>query len=428
MFENFNSTKQLREEGSLNNEHRPKAGIALLVLGMHRSGTSALTRILSLLGADLPRNLCPPDAGNPTGYWESMDWISLHEEFLAAHGLSPDSPRTLPAAAFQADKLAPFRERLVSLLRDNFANSPLFVAKDPRICRLVPLWQEALQELGFSTRHVLIVRHPMEVAASLAARDGVQQKIALLLWVRHLLEAERASRGKPRIFVSYAALLQNWCSVANRIAAAFNFKWPVSPAAAQTAIEDFINRQLRHHTANTDSNMAGCAWVKALYDASSILLEDETAPSGIAAFDAVGRQLAASDDFLTPVLLMVEAKSGESAYFSNECIRLRAEMTPLAARVSSQDAEIARLTAKIQRLELAVKTAEEEVAERNIEVEGKSKELNSLGQEAQDLLKQLNEREWQLHLAKMRIQSIKGSLSWKLTRPLRRIFASLAGR
>src|SRR5271170_2950788 len=230
----------------------PGERVALLVVGMHRSGTSALARTLSLLGAELPRNLYPPNKHNPTGYWESTEWIDLHDELLSAHGLSYDSPLSLPAAALTPEGLAPFRARLAGILRREFANSRLFVAKDPRACRLQPLWDAALADAGFTARYIIIVRHPIEVARSLAVREDMARETALLLWTRHILEIERASRGKPRIFVSYDALLADWRSVANRIATAFKIDWSISPAKAQVEVERFLKRDLRHHAADDD--------------------------------------------------------------------------------------------------------------------------------------------------------------------------------
>ena len=56
---------------------------AILVLGMHRSGTSAVTRIINLLGADLPGNLMSPKDENPEGYWESQELMRLHDQILS---------------------------------------------------------------------------------------------------------------------------------------------------------------------------------------------------------------------------------------------------------------------------------------------------------------------------------------------------------
>ena len=75
-------------------ENRRKRGLtnrtAILICGMHRTGTSALTRVLSLLGAALPRNIYPPGTGNELGHWEPRDVVKLHDEMLNAAGHQPD--------------------------------------------------------------------------------------------------------------------------------------------------------------------------------------------------------------------------------------------------------------------------------------------------------------------------------------------------
>jgi hypothetical protein len=58
----------------------------LLVLGMHRSGTSAVTRVLNLLGCALADNLVGPSDGNETGHWESLAALELNDAILASAG------------------------------------------------------------------------------------------------------------------------------------------------------------------------------------------------------------------------------------------------------------------------------------------------------------------------------------------------------
>jgi hypothetical protein len=64
-----------REGNGWDGGERPDTGAlpgaqALLVFGMHRSGTSALTRVLNLRGAALSRQMVAPKSDNPRGYWE----------------------------------------------------------------------------------------------------------------------------------------------------------------------------------------------------------------------------------------------------------------------------------------------------------------------------------------------------------------------
>ena len=63
---------------------RSDARTAVLVLGMHCSGTSAITRLLNLRGVGLGRDLLPAKADNERGFWENRAILELHERFLAA--------------------------------------------------------------------------------------------------------------------------------------------------------------------------------------------------------------------------------------------------------------------------------------------------------------------------------------------------------
>src|SRR5687767_14787797 len=117
---------------------------AIVLLGMHRSGTSATTRVISLLGAHLPNNLMPAAADNETGFWESHDIAVLNEEILASAGLSWDSFSAFPQSWYASDSVQGFAQRALALLHRDFSQSPLFVLKDPRFCRLIPFWRDVL--------------------------------------------------------------------------------------------------------------------------------------------------------------------------------------------------------------------------------------------------------------------------------------------
>lgn len=180
---------------------------------MHRSGTSALTRTLGLRGAALPRRLLPAAPDNATGVWEPREIVAIHDELLAAAGSSWDDVGEFPPAWFASDSARLFKQRLVAALRSDFGQAPLFVVKDPRICRLVPLWLMVLAEFGAAPLFVIPVRHPFEVAASLARRNGFSEAKALSLWLGHFLSVERDTRGFPRSFVAYDSAIGGKSSI-----------------------------------------------------------------------------------------------------------------------------------------------------------------------------------------------------------------------
>src|SRR6266536_309453 len=159
---------------------------AVLVLGMHRSGTSAVTRVLNLLGLDLPTRLLPPKPDNRLGFWESMELQQLHDEALASCGSWWGDWRSIPQEWFGSDDCRRFGDRVTKILERDFANSNVFVIKDPRICRIVPLWLQALARLDIEPLAVIVVRDPGEVAASLALRNEFDTSTSKLVWLRHM--------------------------------------------------------------------------------------------------------------------------------------------------------------------------------------------------------------------------------------------------
>ena len=114
----------------------------ILILGMHRSGTSAITRSLKALGIVLGNNLmAEAERNNPKGFWEDVDINNLNIDLLNAlgydwHTITPISKieRTSPTAES-------FKLRAVTLLREKLKNTTMFGLKDPRICRLLPFWK-----------------------------------------------------------------------------------------------------------------------------------------------------------------------------------------------------------------------------------------------------------------------------------------------
>ena len=261
------------------------------VLGMHRSGTSALTRVINLLGVTLSSKLLPANDGNPTGYWESERAYDLDERCLreALSSWLDWTPLEFPSSAP--------RDRLIrdasEYLRAEFAETPLFALKDPRFCRLFPEWAEALATVGVAPNVVILLRNPKEIAKSLRSRDGMRIEMAYFLWLRYLLDAERATRGLPRAIVAYEDLLRDWRAVVAAIDGL-----PAPSEATALDIDAFLCADLKRHHADIDALNADAAAHPLVKDAYRLLLslqrgeataETERELDAIAAqFDAVG--------------------------------------------------------------------------------------------------------------------------------------------
>jgi hypothetical protein len=190
--------------------------IGVYVLGMHRSGTSALARVIDLLGVPLAegRMLAPSDA-NPAGYWEPELLVNFNEFLLKRLGGSWNSPPPLEITAHGGHVL---REH-ASLARDLFqALHPgdQWAWKDPRNCLLLPFWRTVVDD-----RAVVVIAHrdPAEVAASLGRRASFAETTAIALWERYARSAMFASRDLPRLVVDYADLVGEPVRAVSRVGA-----------------------------------------------------------------------------------------------------------------------------------------------------------------------------------------------------------------
>jgi len=239
---------------------------AVVVAGMHRSGTSAVARLLSLLGLDLPRTPVGPRPSNELGHWGESEVIrALNDELLEKAGSSWDDVSAFPSAwlcSTQADELA---SRMVDALSSEYPGTAPFLVKDPRVCRLVPFWLGVLDDFGAQAMFVIPIRNPLEVAASLAARNGFSASRSLLLWLRHALDVERDTRARPRAFVSYDGLLHDRQATADAISAAIGPAWPATAERPSSELERLVPASQRHHAVD-DAELRASAevidWVK----------------------------------------------------------------------------------------------------------------------------------------------------------------------
>lgn len=240
---------------------------AIVVVGMHRSGTSALTRMLSLLGASLPRNLYVEELGNETGHWEPEAAIRLNDQILDLAGSPVNDVHGPSPAWLETPAATAFVDTLKDMIAAEYADAPLFVLKDPRIALLFPLWEAALAKLNIGCVAAIISRNPVEVAQSLAKRQGLagdRQSWPLerggLVWLRYNLAAEVHTRSINRSFCDYAQLLDDWRSVSARLSDDLDISWPIPVDDAAPEIDAFLSQELRHHREPDDLGSRQGIW------------------------------------------------------------------------------------------------------------------------------------------------------------------------
>ena len=306
---------------------------------MHRSGTSALTGLLVQLGAQAPKSLMRPNIDNPLGYWESAALFDFHERVLRSAGTSWDTWTQLLPEFFDSPAAADIADEFQRLLEQEFGSASLFVVKDPRICRFVPFWLRNLEAAHIDAVAILTLRAPADVASSLMARDGLDREQSLLIWLRHVLDAEFETRAITRSVVRYRDVLENWKAVKDRISADTGIQWPRSSEAAEPEIAEFLRRELCHHAsgaANIGVEFPLGDWVTRTDDAFQLLLE----PHGT-------RQSEAFE-----VLDDVRGQLDRAATQFGRA--LDAERQALRARVAALDVQRSELSERSSGLELAL--------------------------------------------------------------------------
>jgi hypothetical protein len=221
----------------------------VFIVGMHRSGSSALARTLSLCGGALPVDVLAENFGNPTGYWEPEVAMRMNEEFLARHGSSwDDAEPTLQVRPMPSAERIGFIERLAAFLRSGFTPDGPMILKEPRVSGLLPYWLEAATLAGMRSDVIHVFRNPVDVAASLCARDEVAADRAHVLWLKYNLFAERDGRGLPRAFVSYEELLGDWERETVRCISEIGLEAELRVGVTERiAVDDFLRAELRHH-------------------------------------------------------------------------------------------------------------------------------------------------------------------------------------
>lgn len=230
---------------------------AVIVGGMHRSGTSALARAISLLGYALPADLMLPQEDNPKGFWEPQGFVRLNNRILQDLGAAWDRPGPFAMAGLSR---ADGQRRVMDIVRRDwlgrataavaasFSGADRIVIKDPRLSLFWPLWADALEQSGYQARHVLIYRNPLEVTESLRRRNDIGIPKALRLWALYNLATLRhAATGDLAAVVSFEGLLERPAATMAMLLGPIGYgQQPMTPDQA-AAIEAYVTTEDRHH-------------------------------------------------------------------------------------------------------------------------------------------------------------------------------------
>jgi hypothetical protein len=227
----------------------------LVILGMHRAGTSVLARGVVELGVALGDDLLPPVSGdNETGFWEDREVVEFNDELLARLARSWDSLPHLDVGLLATPALAGMEKEASSILRRKAAGHSVFGLKDPRLARLLPFWRPLFETAAARVDYLIAIRDPVAVVASLAKRNQMHPDKGYLLWLLHTVDACRgvgpsthaqATQGSVLV-VDYDRFIEHPSAELSRIASGFELPFDATSPSTCSFVESFVQRDLRH--------------------------------------------------------------------------------------------------------------------------------------------------------------------------------------
>jgi hypothetical protein len=264
----------------------PRRRIVVL-LGMHRAGTSVTMNVLNALGVPLSDDLMPATTFNAKGYFESQEISQIHDDILKVFGLlwsSSTITHPLPPQWWRSPQVAPYKAKLTNIVRAEFEKSgDLWGFKDPRTARLLPLWFEIIEDLDLDAKYLLVTRHPTDVARSLYTREQVHPIHAELLWLEHNVDALIYTRGKLDGIIEYRHWFDDPLGQARYLIERIGLK---KPHDLKEILEGIVSTDLQHHSAV--ENKFHLPFCSELYDA--LLKRDASQLESLANLFQVTRQ------------------------------------------------------------------------------------------------------------------------------------------
>lgn len=220
-----------------------KTGKALIfVMGSGRSGTSAVTKVLSLCGYRLPRNLMPATSYNQKGYFESYDVLSINDSIIGSVGGEWSDPLFWQDFQNALEYNAPSYIDQICCYLDTLSPRFRYVIKDPRLSIVSQMWHRAAVSRGWDVRYVIPFRRPDEAVHSYMKYTQQTRCHAAAIWLRLNRLAERNTRQCPRAFVYYDNLLHDWRSEVQQMRRSLNIR--INPKEIE--IDKFLDPSLRN--------------------------------------------------------------------------------------------------------------------------------------------------------------------------------------
>ena len=390
------------------------------------------------------------DSHNAMGYWESTEVAGLNDAILDAAGSYWDDWVAFDPNWYDSAIAEDFLERAQAVLTNEFGDSRLFVLKDPRICRLLEFWKQALDRVDAVPVVALPIRNPLEVAASLRARDEFDPSIGVLIWLRHVLDAEAGSRGLRRAFIRYEDALEDRKSLVIRLGSELEVNWPARSTLDVLEAESLISSSIRHHMRDDDrihDDPLISRWVKTVFEILNRWSRSDMRSADADALDSIRSAFNDSaPNFNRPIAIgrqatqrnrqyeaQVEALDRNSRSLEQAVVNRDRQIADLDEAVRERDQRVADRDSQLASVSQLLTERDRQIADRDRQLASVARSLSERDAQVADRDAQLAERDTQIRSLDRavverdsRIEAIYGSTSWRITRPLRLLKTALS--
>jgi hypothetical protein len=341
----------------------------VLVLGMHRSGTSLCSHILSALGVDMADDI-GVDVGNEMGHWERWEIAEFHDRIFSLFNRDywgPFHDFILPVAWWADPRVAHIRREIAAFLKKRMGDA-YFGFKDPRTVRLMPVWHQIFNELKLAPKLVLCLRNPAQIARSLKARDGLDPEIGEYRWLVHMIDFFRYASNFDFCTVQYEEWFNNPSANLGKLQKFLGLPWQQSEADLDLVLSGIIDSAARHD--GSEHREASQPLVRTLYKLAGREGQDG-ARDRIA---SIVSQFISFQQLQRPLIQGFEDVAKVAAKYSE----IEREATVLRTAVGERDAAVAAGDARAAAVEGRLAEALAEIEQQRVQIAELARERNAL--------------------------------------------------
>ncbi len=192
--------------------------ICIIILGMHRSGTSALSGILHDNGIFFGKTLMPPAFDNAKGFFENERILNINESIFRILGRQWHDTRPMPDDWLLESEILMLLKKAKELVEDEFSSARFIAIKDPRLCLLLPFWRKVLESHGYQIKVIVLMRSISAIRQSLARRNHFNMAKTDMLAALHLLHAFKTSMDLNPTVLHFEKILKGNVEELNELA------------------------------------------------------------------------------------------------------------------------------------------------------------------------------------------------------------------